>query len=150
MSESDVTIITEWLHSGGQYASYADPTRFLKLLLDEETGRVLSSTLKEKVTPEDPYLPVEQIVDTLEDLVASRKTVNTRRMELFKGYKTPRLMGVNGCNVDGFLAKLSKDVTACKLETFNWKDYKILTCINTLTNDKDEVRLAERLIKVYN
>ena len=26
MSESDVTIITEWLYSGGQYASYADPT----------------------------------------------------------------------------------------------------------------------------
>ena len=85
MSESDVTIITEWLHSGGQYASYADPARFLKLLLDEETGRVLSSTLKEKVTPDDPYLPVEQIMDTLEELVASRKTVNTRRMELFKG-----------------------------------------------------------------
>ena len=59
-------------------------------------------------------------------------------------------MGVNGCNIDGFLAKLSKDATACKLETFNWKDYEILTFINTLTNDKDEVRLAERLIKVYN
>ena len=34
--------------------------------------------------------------------------------------------------------------------TFNWKDYQILTCINTLTNKKDEVRLAEKLIKVYN
>ena len=67
MSETDVTIITEWLHSGGQYASYADPARFLKLLLDEETGRVLTTTLKEKVTPEDPHLTVEEIMDTLED-----------------------------------------------------------------------------------
>ena len=89
-------------------------------------------------------------METLEALIASRKTLNTRRMELFKSYNTPRLMGVQGCNVDGFLARLSKDVTACKLETFNWKDYQILTCINTLTNDKDEVRLAEKLIKVYN
>ena len=49
MSESDVTIISEWLHSGSHYVSYANPTRFLKLLLDKETGRVLSPTLKEKV-----------------------------------------------------------------------------------------------------
>ena len=89
MSETDVTIITEWLHSGGQYASYADPARFLKLLLDEDTGGVLITTLKEKVTPEDPHLTVEEIMDTLEDLIASRKTMNTRRMELFKGYKPP-------------------------------------------------------------
>ena len=38
----------------------------------------------------------------------------------------------------------------CKLETFNWADYQILLCINTLTNDKDEARLAEKLTKVYN
>ena len=76
--------------------------------------------------------------------MASRKTLNTRRMEFFKSYNTPRLMGVQGCNVDGFLARLGKDVMACKLETFNWKDYQILTCINTLTNDKDEVQLAEK------
>ena len=59
-------------------------------------------------------------------------------------------MGVKGCNVDGFLARLGRDVAACKLETFNWKDYQILLCINTLTNDKDEVQLAKKLIKMYN
>ena len=111
---------------------------------------MLSSTLKERVTPDNQYLSVEQIMDSLEALVASRKTLNTRRIDFFKSYNTPRLMGVKGCNVDGFLARLGKDVTACKLETFNWKDYQILTCINTLTNDKDELRLAEKLIKVYN
>ena len=50
--------------------------------------------------------------------------------------------------MDGFLARLGRDVAACKLETFNWADYQILLCINTLTNDKDEVRLAEKLTKV--
>ena len=89
MSESDITIITEWLHSGGHYTSYTDPTRFLKLLLDEETGRVLSSTLKERVTPENEYLSVDQIMDSLEALVASRKTLNTRRMDFFSSYNTP-------------------------------------------------------------
>ena len=59
-------------------------------------------------------------------------------------------MGVKGCNLDGFLARLGRDVAACKLETFNWKDYQILLCIKTLTNDKDEAWLAEKLIKVYN
>ena len=41
-------------------------------------------------------------------------------------------------------------IAACKLETFNWADYQILLCINTLTNGKDEVWLAEKLTKVYN
>ena len=49
MSDSDVTIISEWLHSGGHYTLYTDPTQFLKLLLDKETGRVLSSTLREEL-----------------------------------------------------------------------------------------------------
>ena len=89
-------------------------------------------------------------MDSLEALVASRKTLNTRRMDFFSSYNTPRLMGVKGCNIDGLLARLGRDVAACKLETFNWKDYQILLCINTLTNDKDEVRFAEKLIKVYN
>ena len=89
MSELDVTIITEWLHSGGHYTLYTDPTRFLKLLLDEETGRVLSSTLKDRVTPDNQYLSVEQIMDSLEALVASRKTLNTRRMDFFSSYNTP-------------------------------------------------------------
>ena len=74
MSESDVMVISEWLHSGGHYVSYADPTRFLKLLLDEETGSVLIFTLKKKVTPDDQHLSVEQIMETLEALIASRKS----------------------------------------------------------------------------
>ena len=59
-------------------------------------------------------------------------------------------MGGKGCNVDGFLARLGRDVAACKLETFNWKDYQILLCINMLTNVNDKLWLAERLTKVYN
>ena len=52
--------------------------------------------------------------------------------------------------MDGFLARLGRDMAACKLETFNWADYRILLCINTLTNDKDEMQLTEKFTKVYN
>ena len=37
MTETDITIIQEWLLSGGPYTSYTEPTRFIKLLLDDET-----------------------------------------------------------------------------------------------------------------
>ena len=147
MSESDITIITEWLHSSGHDTLFTDPAQFLKLLLDEETGRVLSSMLQDRCTPENQYLSIEQIIDSLDELVSSRKTLSTRRKKFFGSYNTPWLMGVEGCNIDGFLGR---DVAACKLETFNWADYQILLCINMLTNGKDEMRLAERLTKVYN
>merc|ERR1712082_34034 len=106
--------------------------------------------LQDRWTPENQYLSFEQIMDSLDQLILSRKTLSTRRKEFFGSYNTPRLMGIQGCNIDGFLARLSRDVAACKLETFNWADYQILLCINTLTNDKDEMWLAERLTKVYN
>ena len=123
MSESDITIITEWLHSGGHYTLFTDPARFLKLLLDEETGRVLSSMLQDRCTPENQYLSIKQIMDSLDELISSRKTLSTRRKEFFGSYNTPWLMGVKGCNIDGFLARLGRDIAACKLETFNWADY---------------------------
>ena len=60
-------------------------------------------------------------------------------------------MGKEGDKIDGFIAQLSQDVAACKLETFKWTDYQILLCINTLmTNDKDEARLAEKLTACFN
>ena len=106
--------------------------------------------LQDRCTPENQYLSIKQIMDSLDELISSRKTLSTRRKEFFGSYNTPRLMGVEGCNIDGFLARLGRDVAACKLETFNWADYQILLCINMLTNGKDEMRLAERLTKVYN
>ena len=62
MSESDITIITEWLHSRGPYTVYSDPARFLKLLLDEETSRVLNTMLLDKCTVDDQYISVEDIM----------------------------------------------------------------------------------------
>ena len=106
MSESDITIITEWLHSGGPYMIFSDPAWFLKLLLDEETGRVLSTMLLERCTADNQYLTIEQIIDTLDDLISSQKTLSTRRKEFFGSYNTPRLMGKEGCNIDEFLARL--------------------------------------------
>ena len=145
MTESDITIIQEWLLSRGPYTSYSEPTRFLKLLLDEETGRVLNTMLLNKCTGDDRYIGIENIVDTLDELISSRKTMSTRRKEFFGSYNTPGLMGKEGNKIDGFVARLSRDRAACKLETFRWTDYQILLCINTLTNDKDEARLAEKI-----
>ena len=144
MMESDITIIQEWLHSGGPYASFTEPTRFIKLLLVDETGRVLSTMLKSKCPEENRYIDVESIVDTLDELISSRKTLSTRRKEFFSSYNTPGLMGKKGNKIDGFIARLSRDVTACKLERFRWTDYQIFLCINTLvTSDRDEALLAE-------
>ena len=67
MSESDITIITEWLHSSGHDTLFTDPAQFLKLLLDEETGRALSSMLQDRCMPENQYLSIKQIMDTLDD-----------------------------------------------------------------------------------
>ena len=65
--------------------------------------------------------------------------MSMRRKEFFSSYNTPGLMGKEGDKIDGFIAWLSRDVTACKLETFKWTDYQILLCINTLmTNNKKE------------
>merc|ERR1712240_373345 len=64
--------------------------------------------------PENQYLSIEQIMYTLDDLISSRKTLSTRRKEFFGSYNTPRLRGKEGCNIDGFLARLGRDVTACR------------------------------------
>ena len=89
MTELDITIIQEWLLSGGPYTSYSEPTRFLKLLLDEETGRVLNTMLLNKYTGDDSYIGTENIIDTLNELISSRKTMSTRRKEFFGSYNTP-------------------------------------------------------------
>lgn len=151
MTKLDITIIQEWLLSGGPYTSYTEPARFIKLLLDNETGRVLSTMLLSKCTDDNRYIGVENIVDTLNDLISSRKTLSTRRKEFFGSYNTPGLMGKEGNKIDGFVARLSRDVTACKLEKFRWTDYQIFLCINTfVTSDRDKVRLAEKLTKINN
>ena len=93
--------------SGGPYTSYSDPARFLKLLLDKETGRVLNSMLLNKCTGDDRYIGVENIFDTLDGLISSRKTTSTRRKEFFSSYITPGLMGKEGNKIDRFIARLS-------------------------------------------
>ena len=118
MTESDITIIQEWLLSRGPYTIYSKPTRFLKLLLDEEPGSVLNTMLLGKCTGNNCYIGIENIIDTLDELISSRKTMSTRRKEFFCSYNTPGLMGKKGNKIDGFVTWLSRDVAACKLETF--------------------------------
>ena len=88
---------------------YSDPARFLKLLLDEETGRVLNTMLLDKCTVDDRYISVEDIMDTLDKLISSWKTMSTRRKEFFSFYNTPGLVGKLGCKIDGFLARLGRE-----------------------------------------
>ena len=69
MSKSDITIITEWLHSGGLYTVYSDPARFLKLLLDKETSRVLNTMVLDKSTVDDWYISVKDIMDIFDNIM---------------------------------------------------------------------------------
>ena len=78
--------------------------------------------LHDRCTPENQYLSIEQIMDSLDDLISSRKTLSTRRKEFFGSYNTPRLMGKEGYNINGFLARLGRDMAASKLEMFNSAD----------------------------
>ena len=100
MTESDIKIIQEWLLSCGPYTSYTEPARFIKLLLDDETGRVLSTMLLSKCTDDNRYIGVENIVDTLDELISSWKTLSTRQKEFFGSYNTPGLMGKEGNKID--------------------------------------------------
>ena len=115
----DITIIEDWLLSGGSYSTYTDPARFLKLFLDDETSRTLSAMLAGKADA-NFHIAIDVIVDTLYELVTLRKTVNTRRKEFFSSYNTPLLMGKEGDKIDGFIAQLSQDSATYKLETFKW------------------------------
>ena len=91
---------------------YSEPNRFLKLLLDEETGRVLNTMLLAKCTGDNRYISIENIVDTLDELISSRKTLSTRRKEFFGSYNTPDLMGKKRNKIDAFIARLSRDMAA--------------------------------------
>ena len=57
---------------------YTEPARFLRLLLDEETGRSLNTMLLAKCPSDNRYISIEDIVDMLDDLVSSRKALSTR------------------------------------------------------------------------
>ena len=107
--------------------------------------------LLSKCTDDNRYIGIENIVDTMDELISSRKTLSTRQKEFFSSYNTPGLMRKEGNKIDGFIARLNRDVSACKLEKFRWTDYQIFLCINTLvTSDRDEALLAEKLTHIYN
>ena len=60
-------------------------------------------------------------------------------------YNKPLLMGKEGDKLDTFLSQLSRDMAACKLESFRWTDYSILIMISPLQiSDKCEEKLAKR------
>ena len=69
---------------------------------------------------------------------------------MFNMYKKPLLMGREGDKLDMFISQLSRDMSACKMESFPWTDFSVLVMINTLrSSDKNEEKLAERLNYLY-
>ena len=143
-------MILEWLQSGGHYATYTDPAWWVKLLLDQETARSFDRILLEKHDI-NPNISIDEIMEVLYDLISSRRSMKSRRMSLFQLYNKPGLMGKEGDRLDTFVAQLNRDLSACKMETFNWMDFAVLICIKTLrSNDKNKEKLAEPLNKMYN
>ena len=60
------------------------------------------------------------------------------------------MMGKEGDHLDTFIAQLNRDLAACKMETFDWRDFAVLVFIKTLrSNNKNEEKLAEHLNKMY-
>ena len=65
-------------------------------------------------------------------------------------YNKPMLMGHEGDKLETFISQLSRDMAACKMESFQWTDFSILVMINTLrSSDKNEEKLAKRLNQLY-
>ena len=59
-------------------------------------------------------------------------------------------MDKEGDKLDTFFSQLSRDMAACKMESFCWTDFCVLIMINTLqSSDKNEVKLAKRLNRLY-
>ena len=80
---------------------YTEPARFLRPLLDEETGRSLNTMLLAKCPSDNRYISIEDIVDTLDDLVSSRKALSTRRKEFFGKYNVPTSWGQKATRLTG-------------------------------------------------
>ena len=96
------------------------------------------------------FISIDILMDVLYELVTSRRSLKSRRKAFFGMYNKPLLMGKEGDKLDTFVSKLSRDMAACKLESFRWTDYSILIMINTLqSSEKHEEKLAERLNQLY-
>ena len=79
MTDKDFSTILEWLHSGGAYTSYTDPTRWVKLLLDQETSRSFNRILLDKYNV-NPNINIDNIMEVLYDLISSRRSMKSRHM----------------------------------------------------------------------
>ena len=68
-----------------------------------------------------------------------------------KSFWKPGGMGWMGTNTEGYIDEISQNFENCKMWDFNWKDMRVLMVINQLnSSDKEEARLAERLMESYN
>ena len=96
----------------------------MKLLLDQETARSFDGMLVAKVDL-GQFISIYIIKDVLYNLICSRMSLKSRRKEFFGMYNKPLLMGKEGDKLDTFVSQLSRDMAACKLETFRWTHYSI-------------------------
>ena len=126
-----------------------NPTRWEKLLLDQETSRSFDRMLLEKHNT-GQAITIDIMVNVLYDLLSSRRSMKSCHKSLFQMYNKPGLMGREGDCLDTFVSQLNRDMAACKMESFRWTDFLVLIMINTLrSSDKNEEKLAESLNHLY-
>ena len=92
LTDTDITIISEWFQSGGTFTLYTDPAHWVKLLLDQETARSFDRMLAEKVSS-NQFISIHILMDVLYDLITSRRPLKSRRKAFFSIYNKPLLMG---------------------------------------------------------
>ena len=101
---------------------YTDPARWVKLLLDQETARSFDRMSLEKASS-NQFITINILMDILYELITSRRSLKSRRKALFNMYNKPKLMGKEGDKLDTFVSQLSRDMAACKMESFCWTDF---------------------------
>ena len=137
-----------WLDSGGAYTTHCEPVRWLKLLMDRETGLGYQKWLESRVSS-SMTVTTDTLVGVLRELLTERKSLNVRRKSLFKSFGKRGMFGVEGSNTESFISELTKEMEDCRMESFWWTDLPILIMINTLrSSDENESRLAERLTHI--
>ena len=71
MKDTDLTLVTEWLCSGGTYRDFQDPLQWFKLLVCSETACSLDRVMAEKAEGE-VEMTIERIMNILYNLICSR------------------------------------------------------------------------------
>ena len=94
-----------------------------------ETARAMDTLVMEKIN-RGIVMTIDTQMDTLVDLICSRRSIKSQGKNLFTKYNLLGLIGKEGAKVDTYFAQLGRDISNSMLETFCWVDYtKVVTII---------------------